>query len=135
MKVNKPFAAHFSQLKGQSAALNAKIIRKLLSGKWNIKLIFAQPLGLGGEIGHELCPSAALAHVRKLFTEAQILFGKLTEQISDDPAVVRTGGWTHIQNTRYIQKHCGDGRFRHDAHIQPRAGRTGEGSGKVRINK
>ena len=48
LKVKKPFAAHFSKLQRQAAALNAKIIRKLLPGKRDIKFAFSAPLGFGG---------------------------------------------------------------------------------------
>ena len=48
LKVKKPFGAHFSKLQRQAAALNAKIIRKLLPGKRDVKFVFSAPLGFGG---------------------------------------------------------------------------------------
>ena len=130
VKIQKSLAAHFSQLLRQSGALYREIIRKLLPGKGNIKFTGPEPLRLGGEVGHQLCARGALAHVRELFAETKILLGKLAEKISDDPAVVLTGGRTHIQNALYVQEHCRDGRFGEYTHIQQRTGRAGIGGGE-----
>lgn len=108
MKVQKALPAHFPKLKGQAAALYPQIVRKLLPGKGDIEFIAPQPLGLGREVGHQLGPGAALAHVGELFTEAQIFFCKLAQQVPDDPAVVSAGGGTHVQDARHVQKHHAD---------------------------
>ena len=121
MKVQKALPAHFPKLKGQAAALYPQIVRKLLPGKGDIEFIAPQPLGLGREVGHQLGPGAALAHVGELFTEAQIFFCKLAQQVPDDPAVVNAGGGTHVQDACHVQKHHDDGGLRHDTHIQPGA--------------
>ena len=50
----------------------------------------------------------------EFFIKPQIFPGKFAEEVSDDSAVVRTGGRAHIQDALYIQKHYGDRRFRYD---------------------
>ena len=67
----------------------------------------------------------------ELFTETQVFLGKLSEQVADDPAVVRTDGRTHIQYALYIQKHSRNRCFGYHAHIQHRTGCTGIGGGKA----
>lgn len=42
--------------------------------------------------------------MRELLTETQIFFGKLAEQVTDDAAVVCTGGRAHIQDTLSITR-------------------------------
>ena len=73
MKVKQALIPHFAKFHGQSAALHAEIIRKLLTRERNVELIDAAPLGLGGKIGHQLCTRRALAHVGELFVEPQVL--------------------------------------------------------------
>ena len=130
MKVKEPLAAHFPKFQRQPAALDPKIVRKLLPRKGNVKFIFPQTLGFGGKIGHELRPGGTLSHVRELFAETQVFPGKLAQQVADDPAVMRTGGGADGQNALYVQKHCSNGGFGHHAHIQPGAGGAGERGGK-----
>ena len=67
MEIQKAVLFHFPQLQRQAAALHRQIIRQLLTGEGDVKLIRSQPLGLGGEVGHELGPCGALAHVGELF--------------------------------------------------------------------
>ena len=88
MEIQKAVLFRFPQLQRQAAALHRQIIRQLLTGEGDIKLIRSQPLGLGGEVGHELGPCGALAHVGELFAKAQVLFRQLPQQVADDPAVV-----------------------------------------------
>ena len=130
LKVKQPLAAHFPKLQGQPAALDPKIVRKLLPRKRYVKFISSQTLGFGRKIGHELCPGGALPHVGELFAETKIFPGKLAQQVADDPAVMRAGGGADGQNALYVQKHCGNGSFGHHTHIQPGAGGAGECGGK-----
>lgn len=39
MKVKQALIPHFAKFHGQSAALHAEIIRKLLAGEWNVEFI------------------------------------------------------------------------------------------------
>ena len=73
VKVEQALIPHFSKLHGQSAALHAEVIRKLLAGERDVELIAAPALRLGGKIGHQLCPGCALAYVGELFVEPQVL--------------------------------------------------------------
>ena len=88
MKVEQALIPHFSKLQRQPAALHAEVIRKLLAGEWNVELVAAPALCLGGKIGHQLCSRRALSHVREFFTEMQIFLSQFTKQVSDDSAVV-----------------------------------------------
>ena len=63
MKIQQTLIPHFPKLQRKSAALHREVIRKLLSGKGNIKFIFSEPLCLCGKIGHQLCARCALPHV------------------------------------------------------------------------
>ena len=130
MKIQQTLIPHFPKLQRKSAALHCEVIRKLLSGKWNIEFIFSEPLCLCGKIGHQLCARCALPHVGQLFAEAQIFLRKLAKQISDDMAMMRAGGGAHMQHTLYVQLQHRNSRFRHNAYIQHRAGRAGIGGGK-----
>ena len=79
---------HLSKLQRQSATLNAKIIRKLLPGKRNVKFVFSESLCFCGKVGHDLCPRGTLSHMREFFVKPQIFLGKFTEKISDYSAVM-----------------------------------------------
>ena len=68
--------------------------------------------------------------MRKLFTESQVLFGELAEEIPNHAAVVRAGGRADIQHALYIQKHRGNGRFCGDAYVHYRSGRAGISGGE-----
>ena len=129
-KIKQPFAAHFSQFQGQSAALHPEVIRKLLPGKGDIEFVFPQPLRFGGEIGQELCSRSALPHVRELFAETQVFLGEHTQQVADYTAMVRAGGRAHVQDALYIDIQRGDRRLGDHAHIQHRARGAGIGSSK-----
>ena len=130
MKIQQTLIPHFPKLQRKSAALHREVIRKLLSGKGNIKFIFSEPLCLCGKIGHQLCARCALPHVGQLFAEAEVFLCKLAKQISDDMTMMRTGGGAHMQHTLYVQIQHRNSRFCHNAYIQHRAGRAGIGGGK-----
>ena len=49
VKVEQAIIPHFSKLQRQSAALHAKVIRKLLAGERNVEFIAAPVLCLGGK--------------------------------------------------------------------------------------
>ena len=98
MKIQKLFAAHFPKLQRKAAAFHPQIVRKLLPGKGNVEFVSPQPLGFGGEIRHELVSGGALAHVRELFAETQVFLSKITQQVSDDPTVMGTGGGAYVQD-------------------------------------
>ena len=68
--------------------------------------------------------------MREFFTELQIFSGKLIKEIPKNPAVMRAGRRTHIQDTLYIQEHYRNRRFRYDTHIQLWTESTGIGGGK-----
>lgn len=97
MIVQQAFLFHLAELERQSAALNGEKVRELLAGERDVKLDRAAPLRLGGEIGHELGARRALGDVRELFIEQQVFSRKVTQKVSDDAAVVRTGGGTDRQ--------------------------------------
>ena len=63
-------------------------------------------------------------------TPLQVKLAKLAKQISDDMAMMRAGGGTHMQHTLYVQIQHRNSCFRHNAYIQHRAGRAGIGGGK-----
>ena len=84
MKVEQALIPHFSKLHGQSAALHAEVIRKLLAGERDVELIAAPALRLGGKIGHQLCPGRALAHVGEFFVEPQVLLRQFAQQAADE---------------------------------------------------
>ena len=113
-----------------TTTLDAEIIRELLPGEGNVEFVCSEPLRLGGEIGHQLCPRCALAHVRELFAEAQVFFGEFAEQIADDAAVPGAGGRAHGQHAFDVQKQHSRGCFRRDAHLQHRTGCAGIGGGE-----
>ena len=50
MKVKQALIPHFSKLHGQSTALHAEIIRKLLAGEWNVEFIATPALRLGVDV-------------------------------------------------------------------------------------
>ena len=66
----------------------------------------------------------------ELFTEPQVLFGKLAEKIADDAAVPGAGGRAHGQHAFDVQKQHSRGCFRRDAHLQHRTGCAGIGGGE-----
>ena len=130
VKLQQPVLLHLPQLQGQSAALHPQIVRQLLPGKGDVQFIGPQPLGLRREIGHDLGPGGALAHVGELFPQTQVFPRQLPQKITDDPAVVGAGGGAQSQNAPHVQKQDGDRRFRQNAHVQHRARRAGIGGGK-----
>ena len=130
MKVKKAFVAHFSKLRRQPAALDRKVIGKLLPRKGDVKLIFSEALRHGRKIGHKLCTGSALSHVGKLFSETQVFFGKLAQQVPNDAAVMQAGRRAHVKHPLHINKHHGDRRFGDYAYIQRRAGGAGICGGK-----
>ena len=56
--------------------------------------------------------------MRKLFAEAQILFGKLAEKVAYDTVMVRAGGRTYGKNALDVKKHDRNRSFGNNAHIQ-----------------
>ena len=130
VKIQQALISHFTKLQRQSAALDGEVIRKLLSGKGNVKFVCSEPLCFGGEIRHELCAGGTLSHMRELFAEAQIFLGKFTEEVLEDPAVVAARGGADVQDALYVQKQHGGRGIRDHAHIQYGTGRTGKGGSK-----
>ena len=134
MKIQQTLIPHFPKLQRKSAALHAEVIRKLLAGERDVKLDRAAPLRLGGEIGHELGARRALGDVRELFIEQQVFACKVAQKVSDDAAMVRTGGGTDRQKALDVQKQHRRRRFGHDAHVGDTVWRAGEGRG-VRLSR
>ena len=126
VKRQQSLIPHFSELQRQPAALHAEVIRQLLPGKGDIKLIASPALRLGGKIRHQLGARGALPHMGQLFIQQQVLFRQLPQQVADDPPVVHAGGGADAQNTLYPQKHHRDCALRLHAHIQHRSRRAGK---------
>ena len=130
VKIQQALISHFTKLQRQSAALDSEVIRKLLPGKGDVKFVCSEPLCFGGEIRHELCAGGTLSHMRELFAEAQIFFGKIGKEVSNDPAVVAACGRTNVQDALNVQKQHRGGSIRDHAHIQYGTRRAGKGGGK-----
>ena len=95
MKVKQALITHFAKFHGQSTALHAEIIRKLLTRERNVELIAVPALRLCGKIGQQLCARRALAHVGELFVEPQVLLRQLAQQVADDSVMMGAGGGAH----------------------------------------
>lgn len=50
MKIQKTFAAHFTQLERQAAAFHRQVVGQLLARKWNVKFVAAKTLRLGRKV-------------------------------------------------------------------------------------
>ena len=66
--------------------------------------------------------------------EPQVFACKVAQKVSDDAAMVRTGGGTDRQKALDVQKQHRRRRFGHDAHVGDTVWRAGEGRG-VRLSR
>ena len=101
-KNNQSFPLHFAQFVGQSAAVHAQIVSKLLSVEGDLKFLLPAADGLVAEIGQEPSPDRFGGGVEDAAGKVQIFPGGDSQKVPYELTVMGAGFRTGFQNPPYI---------------------------------